>query len=89
MSKNHGNLRGPPQGHLPPRNKALIRPYEGKPMVNRPLIRTYLLGGGSFGGGYLRFPCKNVPLLIEPCRMLPQELLVNLEVGNTTSPPAV
>ena len=23
----HGNLRGPPQGHPPPRNKALIRPY--------------------------------------------------------------
>ena len=24
----HGNLRGPPQGHVkPPRNKALIRPY--------------------------------------------------------------
>ena len=25
-------------------------------MVNSPLIRPYLLGGGSFGGGYLRFP---------------------------------
>ena len=24
---NHGNLRYPPQGHPPPRNKALIRPY--------------------------------------------------------------
>ena len=25
-------------------------------MVNSPLIRPYLFGGGSFGGGYLRFP---------------------------------
>ena len=24
---NHGNLRGPPQCHPPPRNKALLRDY--------------------------------------------------------------
>ena len=29
----------------PPRNKHLIRPYWGKPMVNSPLIRPYFLGG--------------------------------------------
>ena len=36
---NHGNLRYPPKGHPPPRNKALIRPY--------------LLGGVALGGGTL------------------------------------
>ena len=42
----HGNLRDPtpPRPRLPPRNKAVIRPYEGKSMVNRPLIRPYFLG---------------------------------------------
>ena len=41
----HGNLRYPHQCHPPPRNKPLIRPYQGKPMVNSPLIRPYFLGG--------------------------------------------
>ena len=43
----------------PPRNKALIRPYEGKPMVNSPLIRPYLLGGVALGGGP-KIPLINV-----------------------------
>ena len=34
----------------PPRNKGLIRPYEGKPMVNKPLIRPYLSWGYVRGG---------------------------------------
>ena len=34
----------------PPRNKGSIRPYQGKPMVNRPLIKPYFLGGGTLGG---------------------------------------
>ena len=34
-----------------PRNKGLIRPYEGKPMVNKPLIRPYFWGGGTWPGG--------------------------------------
>ncbi len=47
---NHGNLRGPPQCYAtPPRNKALIRPYLGKPLVNSPLIRPYFLGGWHWG----------------------------------------
>ena len=47
----HGNLRYSPQSYPPPpRNKALIRPYEGKPMVDKPLIRPYLLGGVALGG---------------------------------------
>ena len=45
----------PPQGHPPPRNKALIRPYYGKPMVNSSFIRPYFLGGVALGGS-LRFP---------------------------------
>ena len=49
----------PPPGQLrfPPRN---CRPYEGTindwfPLI-RPAIRALFPGGGSFGGGYLRFP---------------------------------
>ena len=42
----HGNLKGPP----PPRNKALIRLSQGKPMVNSPLIRPCFLGGVALGG---------------------------------------
>ena len=34
--------------------KAKATPPQGKPMVNSPLIRPYLLGGSL--GGYLRFP---------------------------------
>ena len=34
-----------PPPNVPPRNKGLIRPYEGKPMVNKPLIRPCFLGG--------------------------------------------
>ncbi len=30
--------------------------YKGKPMVNSPFIRPYLLGGWWPWGGYLRFP---------------------------------
>ena len=41
----------PPPRPPPPRNKALIRPYEGKPMVNSPLIRPAIYWGKrSFGG---------------------------------------
>ena len=52
LSENdHGKLRGPPQCHPPPKNKALIRLYWGKPMVNSsPLIRPYLLAEVAFGG---------------------------------------
>ena len=39
----------PPPMPPPPGNKALIRPYWGKPMVNSPLIRPYFLGGGIGG----------------------------------------
>ena len=31
------------------RGKGLIRPYQGKPMVNKPLIRPYSWGG-TLGG---------------------------------------
>ena len=41
----------PPPKATPPRNKALIRPYSGKPTVNSPLIRPYLLEGVVLGGG--------------------------------------
>ena len=37
----------------PPRNKALLRLYEGKPMVNKPLIRPYFWGRGYVRGGRL------------------------------------
>ena len=46
---NHGNFSYPPQSY-PPRNKGLIRHSEGKPMVNKPLIRPYFLGGVALGG---------------------------------------
>ena len=39
-----------------PGNNAIIRPYEGKTVVNSRLIRPYLLGGGIGGVGPLRFP---------------------------------
>ena len=29
-------------------------------MVNKPLIRPYFLGGGSFGGGPARIPMKHI-----------------------------
>ena len=35
------------------RNNGLIRPYEGKPIVNEPLIRPYFWGGSSGGGIWL------------------------------------
>ena len=44
----HGNLRGPPKA-TPQRNKALIRPHEGKPIVNSPSMRPYFLGGVPLG----------------------------------------
>ena len=47
---NHGNPSYPPKA-TPPRNKGLIRPYEGKPMVNKPLIRSYFSFCGGGGGG--------------------------------------
>ena len=37
----------------PRRNKGLIRRYEGKPMVNKPLIRPYFWGGTLVGVGWL------------------------------------
>ena len=40
----------PPPNVPPPRNKDLIRPYWGKPMVHKPLI---FWGGGTLGGGWL------------------------------------
>ena len=43
-------LQGDPPMPPLPRNKALIRPYQGKPMVNSPLIRPYFLGGVALGG---------------------------------------
>ena len=39
----------PPQ-HTPPRNKGLMRPYQRKPIVNKPLIRT-CFWGRTLGGG--------------------------------------
>jgi len=39
------NLRGPPQCHPPPRNKALVRPGLGSP-----LIRPYFAGRLALGG---------------------------------------
>ena len=33
--------------------EGLLNYIHGNPMVNSPLIRPYLLGGGSFGGGTL------------------------------------
>ena len=45
-----GNPSCPPPKLPPPRNKALIKPYEGKWMVNSPLIRPYFLGGWHWGG---------------------------------------
>ena len=42
----HGNLRGPPNAILPPRNKGLLRPY--------------FLGGGWHWGGTRRFPWYQV-----------------------------
>ena len=51
----NGNLSGlPPQCHPPSRNKALVRPSYGKPMVHSPLIRPLFLGGTVALGG--RFP---------------------------------
>ena len=41
---------GPPGSRPPRRNKALLRPYEGKPMVNTPVIRPYFWGGYVRGG---------------------------------------
>ena len=34
----------------PPRNKGLIRPYSGKPMVNKALLSPYFWGGYVRGG---------------------------------------
>ena len=55
----NGNLSGPPpQCHPPSRNKALVRPSYGKPMVHSPLIRPLFLGGTVALGGEvpLRLP---------------------------------
>ena len=45
--------RGLPQGH-PPEGIAGpdFRPYEGKQIVNNPLIRPAFLGGGGHSGGW-------------------------------------
>ena len=40
----------PPPNVPPPRNNGLIRPYSGKPLVNKPLIRPYFWGGYVRGG---------------------------------------
>ena len=40
----------PPKVPPPPRNKALLRPYSGKAIVKKPLIRPYFWGGGTLGG---------------------------------------
>ena len=42
--------KGTPPMPPPPRNKALVRLYYGKPMVHSPLIWPYFLGGGGIGG---------------------------------------
>ncbi len=40
-------LLGDPPKATPPRNKVLIRPYKGKPMVTSPLIyKALFIGGG-------------------------------------------
>ncbi len=39
-----GKQMGPAWGLTQLANKGLIRPYEGKPMVNKPLIRPLFLG---------------------------------------------
>ena len=56
-------LRYPPQGQPPPRNKALIRPYQGKPMVNSPLIRPAISWGGWHWGGP-KFPWYYITCLV-------------------------
>ena len=48
VSKYHGNPRVP-LCHSPKRNNALIKPYEGTPMVNSPLISPYFLAGWHWG----------------------------------------
>ena len=40
-------IEDPQKIHTPSRNKDLIRPHSGTPMVNKPLIRPYFWGGGG------------------------------------------
>ena len=47
--------KGTPPMPPPPGNKALLRPYWGRMVVNSPLIRPYFLGGGGIGGVPLGF----------------------------------
>ena len=49
--KNHGDRQPIPSPTYPPRNKALIRPDLGKPMVYKGLIRVYFWGGVRYRGG--------------------------------------
>ena len=48
------NLPPPPTYPLP-RNKGLMRPYQRKPMVNKPLVRT-CFSGRTLGGGWVDQP---------------------------------
>ena len=41
-----------PAPNVPPQNSGVIRPYQGKPLVDKPLIRPYIWGG-TLGGGRL------------------------------------
>ena len=49
LAKIKGILAAPPKA-TPPVVRGLIRPYYGKQLVNKPLIRPYFLGGVALGG---------------------------------------
>ena len=68
----------PPRAtYPPPRNKGLIRPYWGKPMVNEPLIRPYFWGV-TLGGVWLTSHEKKVlKLLVTPPKTSSLPLKIN------------
>ena len=59
--------------NVPPRNRGLIRPSEGKPMVKKPWIRPYFCGGGgTLGlGDRLTSPKHNAEWQRPKCRQGP------------------
>ena len=57
-----GNPTYPPPKATPPRNNGLIRPHQGKPMVNKPVIRPYFWGGYMARRGWLTIAITSIVL---------------------------